>query len=95
MRLRSDQDGSARDGSAEEFRGDPTVGPRPNFWTRDQRWRVGEAQMQHIDVSPTQRGGAVPAPLPNYGSKWRDKFPEESGRPSPPIVWVTTINREK
>jgi len=23
----------------EELRGDPTVGPRPKVWTRDQRWK--------------------------------------------------------
>jgi len=43
----------SRDGGAEELRGDPTVGPRPKVWTKDQRWKMlcqkwpaGEAQMQ-------------------------------------------------
>jgi len=29
-----------RDEGAEEFRGDPTVGPPSKVWTRDQRWKA-------------------------------------------------------
>jgi len=28
-----------RDKSVEEFRGNPTVGPRPKIWARDQKWK--------------------------------------------------------
>jgi len=28
-----------KDGGAEEFRGDLTVGLRPKVWTRDQKWK--------------------------------------------------------
>jgi len=28
-----------RNGGAEEFHGDPTVGPRPKVWTRGQKWK--------------------------------------------------------
>jgi len=27
------------DGGAEEFCGDPTVGPLPKVWTKDQKWK--------------------------------------------------------
>jgi len=32
----------------------------------------------NVNVSPLYRGGAVSAPLPSGGSKWRGKFPEGS-----------------
>jgi len=28
-----------RDGGVEELYGDPTIGPRPKFWTRGQKWK--------------------------------------------------------
>jgi len=36
------------------------------------------------NVSPPQRGGAVPAPLTIGGPKWRDNYPERSDHPITP-----------
>jgi len=37
-----------------------------------------------INVSPPQRGGAVPVPLTRGGPKWRDNYPESSDHPVTP-----------
>jgi len=64
-----------RDGGV-ELHGDPTVGPRPKVWTR--------GQIYCTNVSPPQRGGAVPAPL---SERWAEmarqlfRGARPSGRP--------------
>jgi len=45
--------------------GDPTVEPHPKVWTRGQRWRAGEAQMQD------DPGGGESDPV--EGVRWRCK----------------------
>jgi len=44
LNMKIDKHGGAirplpRDGAAEEFHRHLTVGPRPKFWTRDQKWK--------------------------------------------------------
>jgi len=42
-------------------------------------------QEEHCtNVSPSQRGGAVPDPLTRGGPKWRDNYPEVSVHPVTP-----------
>jgi len=80
-----------RDGGIEELHGDPTVGPRPQGL--DQRSKMEEAVPKInycINVSPSQRNGAVPAPLFGRWAEMARQLPRWA-RPSgrPPIVCKT------
>jgi len=75
---------------------DPTVGPLSKVWTRGQKWmkwcrkwsaeeaRVRDSQGGCANVSPPQRGGAVPTPL---SGRWAEmarqllRGARQSGRP--------------
>jgi len=61
-----------RDGDAEEFRGDQTVGPRSKVWTRDQRWR---SSAKHLATSSCW---CSPRPSPERWVEIAEQSPEGS-----------------
>jgi len=76
-----------RDRGADEFHGDPIVGlhPRSGPEVKNGKSSAKDDVLDRLrcgimsNVLPPYRSGAVPAPLPSGGTKWRDNISEGSG----------------
>jgi len=96
--LKFGEDGATRplprDGGANEFRGDPTIGLRLTSGPEIEDGSAKDGAPKRLrcsNIPPSHRGGAVPAPLPRGGPKWWDKFLEGS----PPIFKISPFQPAK
>jgi len=74
-----------KDGIVEELHGDLTVGPRPKVWTRSQNLFCN-------NVSPPQRGGAVPPLLREVGRNGKTTYPRCPIIRLHPTIWISILS---